>query len=414
MVQFSETQFYEQLCIPTIKKLLKETFVPDNTNADFSAKNTSLNFSEGQLKSFAEDILASDLMYDIQNLANNDPAASKHSNKEKYVWDSYKGMKAVMYYRIAHHLMDFENNCLMPSKSSYFADEEDDQLIRDYMVLQARVISEKAAKETTIEINPSAQIGKGFVIDHGIGTKVAPGIPNFSTVIGETCTIGENCTLLNSVLLGAQVINQASTPNEGVSTGKRHPTLGNGVTVCAGVRILGDIKVGNNVLIGPCCVITNNIPDNYVITVINQLQYSRQKKDSVEEHSKKDQIEFLENINYIYPVIEGLTINDKGKLLLFGDRIAACKLSVVSLDDGKEYEISSLHIVVENITQTSVEFCLQSENMSDLYIIKNLSLRIDFVGQEYPDCEFILERPYALKQYIEAMKSKKSTNEEKK
>lgn len=411
MVQFSETQFYEQLCIPTIKKLLRETFVPDNTNADFSSKNTSLNFSEGQLKSFAEDILASDLMYDIQNLANNDPAASKHSNKERYVWDSYKGMKAVMYYRIAHRLMDFENNCLMPSKSSYFADEEDDELIRDYMVLQARVISEKAAKETTIEINPSAQIGKGFVIDHGIGTKVAPGIPSFSTVIGETCIIGENCTLLNSVLLGAQVINQASNPNEGVSVGKRHPTLGNDVTVCAGVRILGDIKVGNNVLIGPCCVITDDVPDNYIITVINQLQYSRIKKDFLEQHNEKDRREFLENIDSKYPVIEGLTINDKGNIVLFGDRIAGCTLSVISLDDGKEYEISSLHIVIENITQTSVEFRLESENMSDLYKTKNYSLRIDFSNQEHPDCVFILEKPYALKQYIKAMKNKKSTKE---
>ena len=217
MCQLPEYNSFTKLCIPTMFSVLKDFFISE----DILSMNASLNLSEGQLVDFAYDVLLEDLNYDIINLADNDPAAGATGNRMKYVWDSYKGLKAVMYYRIANHLLDFDHNCLMTQSS--LTTEEDVEMMKDYMRLQARRISEKAAMETTIEINPVAKIGKGFVIDHGIGTKIAPGESKFSTVIGETCVIGENCTLLNSVLLGAAVINKASSGEEGVAKGKRIP-----------------------------------------------------------------------------------------------------------------------------------------------------------------------------------------------
>ena len=82
---------------------------------------------------------------------------------------------------------------------------------------------------TGIEIHPAAKIGPGFFIDHGMGV-----------VIGETAEIGENCLLYQGVTLGGALERKR----------KRHPTLGNNVTVGAGAKILGAITIGNNAVIG--------------------------------------------------------------------------------------------------------------------------------------------------------------------
>ncbi len=96
---------------------------------------------------------------------------------------------------------------------------------------------------TGIEIHPAATIGAGFFIDHGMGV-----------VIGETAEIGENCLLYQGVTLGGT----------GKEKGKRHPTLGNNVTVGAGAKILGAIKIGDNVIIGANSVILKPVPDNAI------------------------------------------------------------------------------------------------------------------------------------------------------
>ena len=89
---------------------------------------------------------------------------------------------------------------------------------------RARRISQKAARKTGIEIHPGAVIGRGFFIDHGSGV-----------IIGETTIIGDNVTLYQGVTLGGV----------GLNKGKRHPTLGNNVTVGAGAKILGAVEVGD-------------------------------------------------------------------------------------------------------------------------------------------------------------------------
>jgi len=106
-----------------------------------------------------------------------------------------------------------------------------------------RLFSHIARLLTGIEIHPAAKIGKGFFIDHGMGV-----------VIGETSELGENCLLYQGVTLGGT----------GKEKGKRHPTLGNNVTVGAGAKILGAITIGNNAVIGANSVILKPVPDNAI------------------------------------------------------------------------------------------------------------------------------------------------------
>lgn len=74
-------------------------------------------------------------------------------------------------------------------------------------------------------------------------------------VIGETTIVGDNCVLYQGVTLGG-------TGNE---TGKRHPTLGNNVTVGTGAKVLGNIRIGNNVKIGGNSVVVKDVPDNCTV-----------------------------------------------------------------------------------------------------------------------------------------------------
>ena len=105
----------------------------------------------------------------------------------------------------------------------------------------ARFISQRSRHKTGIEIHPAAKIGKGLVIDHGMGV-----------VIGETTEIGDNCTIYQGVTLGGT----------GKDTGKRHPTIGNNVLVGAGAKVLGPFTVGDNARIAANAVVLSAIPPN--------------------------------------------------------------------------------------------------------------------------------------------------------
>ncbi len=94
---------------------------------------------------------------------------------------------------------------------------------------------------TGIEIHPNARIGRGFFIDHGMGV-----------VIGETAIVGDNCTIYQGVTLGGTSL----------SHGKRHPTLGNNVTVGVGAALLGAITIGDNAKIGGGSVVVRDVPAN--------------------------------------------------------------------------------------------------------------------------------------------------------
>ena len=108
----------------------------------------------------------------------------------------------------------------------------------------ARISSQFTRFMTGVEIHPGAQIGRRFFIDHAMGV-----------IIGETTIIGDDCTLYQGVTLGG-------TGNE---TGKRHPTLGNNVTVGTGAKVLGNIRIGNNVKIGGNSVVVKDVPDNCTV-----------------------------------------------------------------------------------------------------------------------------------------------------
>lgn len=105
----------------------------------------------------------------------------------------------------------------------------------------ARYVSQRAVRKTGIEIHPAATIGRRFFIDHGTGV-----------VIGETAEIGDDVTLYQGVTLGGT----------GKDTGKRHPTIGNGVMIGAGAKVLGPFKVGDNSNIAAGAVVLEEIPPN--------------------------------------------------------------------------------------------------------------------------------------------------------
>jgi len=105
--------------------------------------------------------------------------------------------------------------------------------------LSARFVSQVVRTLTGIEIHPGATIGRGFFIDHGMGV-----------VIGETAEIGDDVVLYHGVTLGGTALHQ----------GKRHPTLGNGVIVGAGAKVLGAITVGDGARVGSNAVVVADVP----------------------------------------------------------------------------------------------------------------------------------------------------------
>ena len=109
---------------------------------------------------------------------------------------------------------------------------------------RARLISQRAARKTGIEIHPGARIGKGFFIDHGHGV-----------VIGETTVIGDNVTLYQGVTLGGT----------GKETGKRHPTIEDNVMISVGAKVLGSFTIGENSKIGAGSVVLSEVPPNSTV-----------------------------------------------------------------------------------------------------------------------------------------------------
>ncbi|OQW79614.1 MAG: serine O-acetyltransferase [Proteobacteria bacterium ST_bin11] len=103
----------------------------------------------------------------------------------------------------------------------------------------ARYVSFLGRWLTGIEIHPGAQIGRRFFIDHGMGV-----------VIGETAVIGDDCTLYHGVTLGGT----------SWSKGKRHPTLGKGVVIGAGAKVLGPIEIGEGARVGSNSVVVKSVP----------------------------------------------------------------------------------------------------------------------------------------------------------
>ncbi len=153
---------------------------------------------------------------DIASVFDRDPAAKSVLE----VLLCYSGLHALWFYRLNHWLWNHG------------------------MQLLSRWLSQVARLLTGIEIHPAAQIGRRLFIDHGMGV-----------VIGETTVIGNDVTLYQGVTLGGT----------GKEKGKRHPTIGNGVAIGAGARILGNIRIGDNCRVGAGSVVLRDVPDNSTI-----------------------------------------------------------------------------------------------------------------------------------------------------
>lgn len=156
---------------------------------------------------------------DIEAAYLGDPAAY---SKEEIIF-SYPGLYAIFVNRIAHQLYKLD------------------------IPVIPRIMTEYAHGLTGIDIHPGAAIGKYFFIDHGTGV-----------VIGETTIIGGNVKIYQGVTLGALSTNGGQK----LKNIKRHPTLGNNVTVYSGTSILGgDTVIGNNVVIGGNCFIISSVSE---------------------------------------------------------------------------------------------------------------------------------------------------------
>ena len=100
---------------------------------------------------------------------------------------------------------------------------------------------------TGVEIHPAARLGRRFFIDHGMGV-----------VIGETAEVGDDVMLYHGVTLGGRSMEHV----------KRHPTVGNRVTIGAGARVLGPVLIGDDVQIGANSVVVKDVPTGAVATGI--------------------------------------------------------------------------------------------------------------------------------------------------
>ncbi len=185
-----------------------------------------------------------DYLYtDIKAAYNGDPAA--YSTDE--IIFSYPGVFAVTVYRIAHELWLLD------------------------VPMIPRIMTEYAHSSTGIDIHPGASIGKYFFIDHGTGI-----------VIGETTRIGDNVKIYQGVTLGA-LSTRKGQELKGV---KRHPTIGDNVTIYSGTTILGgDTVIGNGATIGGNAFIISSVSEGMKVSVKNpELQFTRgSMADAVQE-----------------------------------------------------------------------------------------------------------------------------------
>ncbi len=163
------------------------------------------------------------LRRDVATVRERDPAARTAVE----VALNYPGLHALWGHRIAHRLW------------------------RTGHPLVARVVSSLVRVTTAVDIHPAATIGPGLFIDHAIGV-----------VIGETTEIGADVTLYQGVTLGGTAL----------EAGKRHPTIGDRVTVGAGAKILGPVTVGSGSRIGANAVVVRDVPpDSVVVGVPGQV-----------------------------------------------------------------------------------------------------------------------------------------------
>lgn len=185
----------------------------------------------------------------LREIAKADVAAAYAGDPAAYTYDeiilSYPGLKAITIQRLAHVLY-VEKIPLIP-----------------------RMMTEYAHSLTGIDIHPGATLGKGIFIDHGTGV-----------VIGETAILGDNVRIYQGVTLGA-----GNFPKDAcgmiIKGQKRHPTIGNNVTIYSGASVLGDVTIGDNSVIGGNVWLTESLLPGTKVTALppeNKLKMAGERK----------------------------------------------------------------------------------------------------------------------------------------
>jgi len=177
---------------------------------------------------------------DIRTAQERDPACPTRM----MVALSYQGVHAVWYHRVAHHLWSKGHRNM------------------------ARLLSQWARRRTGIEIHPGALLGRRLFIDHGMGV-----------VIGETSVIGNDVLMFHGVTLGGT----------SMSHGKRHPTIGDGVVIGAGAKVLGPVYVGSDARIGANAVVVKDVPD--AATAVGIPAKIRERPKPVEAHTAASSVD---------------------------------------------------------------------------------------------------------------------------
>ena len=162
--------------------------------------------------------VASEIRSDVASARDRDPAARGVGSAE--ILTTWAGVQALLAHRVAHALYEAE------------------------VPLAPRLIAFSSRAITGVEIHPAARIGSDFFIDHGAGV-----------VIGETAEIGDRVTLYQGVTLGGT----------GFARGKRHPTVGDDVTVGSGAKLLGPVEVGHGAKVGANTVVIADVPANSTV-----------------------------------------------------------------------------------------------------------------------------------------------------
>ena len=153
---------------------------------------------------------------DLEAARNRDPSARSFVE----IALGYPGVHAIWFHRLAHRMWQ-----------------------EPRLRLLARLLSQTVRAVTGVEIHPGAQLGRRLFIDHGMGV-----------VIGETAVVGDDVLLFHGVTLGGR----------SMSRGKRHPTLGDNVTVGAGAKVLGPVEIGSGAQIGANAVVITDVPADYI------------------------------------------------------------------------------------------------------------------------------------------------------
>ena len=219
----SPVEFSEQLLSSIYYRLKKQIELALYFNSKDDVKSKAEEIAQAFIEGLPR--VHQLLIKDVHATFEGDPAA----NSLEEIIFSYPGFYAIVVYRIAH-LLYLSRVPFIP-----------------------RIMSEYAHGKTGVDINPGAEIGEYFFIDHGTGI-----------VIGETTIIGNNVKIYQGVTLGAL------SPRKGQSLSgvKRHPTVCDGATIYSGASILGgETVIGKNAVIGGNSFITESVSDGAKVSV---------------------------------------------------------------------------------------------------------------------------------------------------